>query len=598
MKWFPNLSKSSLKRVPLRNKILRMMFAVGFLPIVLLSLLSFYSIRVFHESDVASIETNLVNQKTEEIEAFINSIVSTFQLKVSFEQVSDIELSGQYFILKQLLTEFPDIQEISFINIAGHETSRINRSFQDGVPVEELQDQYGSEKYIKAGDGQNYISPVYVTSVGPSITVAAPVFNRNNILISILTGEVSLKNLQNIVERSKLGTTGYLYVVAKDGFLIAHSQKNRLNSPSLSGTDFVKKVVGTNSGTPETSRYTSIWGEEVVASGKFIDDFQMGVISEWPVQEADLVLNTLNSQNLAFSLLALAGTLFFSFIIAGRIVKPIKTLETGTNLIAQGKFDQPIDIRTGDEIEDLGISFNKMMAGLKRLEELKKEFVFIAAHDLRTPVTAIRGYLDMVLDGSFGTVEPSVKEVLGKVARANQRLIQLVNDLLQVARAEAGRIPIKVAAMNITEPIRDILVELKPLADEKNIPILYQPGENLPQVLADPERVKELMVNLVSNAIKYTLGSETVTISHEIKDNKLITKIKDSGMGISFENQKKLFEKYFRVEDDKTKNIQGTGLGLFIVKQIIEKMNGTIWVESEEGKGSTFSFALPVAPTK
>lgn len=116
----------------------------------------------------------------------------------------------------------------------------------------------------------------------------------------------------------------------------------------------------------------------------------------------------------------------------------------------------------------------------------------------------------------------------------------------------------------------------------------------MPQVLADPERLKEIMVNLIGNAIKYTLGSGTITIAHEVKDNKLITKIKDTGMGISPENQKKLFEKYFRIEDDKTKDIQGTGLGLFIVKQIIEKMNGRIWVESEEGKGSTFSFALSV----
>ncbi len=585
--------KPSFKGGKLRNKILRMMFLIGFVPIVVLGLLSFYSIRFFHDSDVASIENNLVNQKTEEINAFIQSIVSTFKIRVSFEQTGDIDLAGQYFILKQLFNQFLDIQEISFINLTGHETSRLNKSFPDGIGSEELQDQSRSEKFVRAKNGHNYISPVYVTSKGPTIMVASPVFNRNGILISVISGEVSLESLQKIVERSQLGNSGYLYIVASDGFLVAHSQKDKLNNTDLANVAFVKNIINKDNVTGQ-NRYNSLWHEPVVASGKYIDELKLGVIAEWPVKEADLILDTLNQQFLITSALVLIGTLILSLIIASRIVRPIKTLEAGTRVIAQGQFNQPVLIKTGDEIEDLSNAFNEMLAGLKRLEELKKEFVFIAAHDLRTPVTAIKGYLSLVLEGNYGSVEPSVKEVLAKVTRANQRLVQLVDDLLQVARAEAGRIPIKVASVSAVEPIKEVLGELKLLADEKNINMVYEPPVDLPNILADTERLKEVMVNLIGNAIKYTLGSGTVTVSHEIQDKNLVINIKDTGMGISLENQKKLFEKYYRIETEKTKDIQGTGLGLFIVKQIIEKMNGSIWAVSEEGKGSTFSFSLPI----
>ena len=167
--------------------------------------------------------------------------------------------------------------------------------------------------------------------------------------------------------------------------------------------------------------------------------------------------------------------------------------------------------------------------------------------------------------------------------------------MLEIARSDAGRLTIEVTPIELVPPVQSVLSELQPLADEKSIKLIYEPIA-LPKVLADAGRIKEVMVNLVGNAIKYTLGSGTVTITHEIQDQAVVTHIKDTGLGISKEAQEKLFQKFYRVETEQTKDIKGTGLGLFIVKQIVEKMNGKIWVESEEGKGSTFSFSLQIAP--
>lgn len=621
---FVYLLKLARIKGALRNKILAMMLLVGVVPLVALSFLAFYSLNVFHGLDVADIESNLIRQKTEEVERFINDIVGSLDFHVEYEEYEAIRLYGQVSLLQPAFQRFPEIEELYLINVApgdvqkdirddsgklitsvveeavyGKESLRYSRSRDGSVPMDELRDQSQTEKFITASatsSAQNYIGPVVYTSKGPMMTLAAPVYSRNNAVLAVVAAEVNLNKLQSIIGKSRLGNTGYVYLTDRDGFLLAHSRLEKIEPIGLRHSGFIDDLLSGRSrlGIEAQNRYQSFWGEEVVAAGDFMPEFSWAIVAEWPAKDADRIVSAVRNQILAVSLAVLIATIILSLFLASRIVKPIKELEAGTKLVAEGKFDQPVRIMTNDELEELGLAFNQMMEGLKQLEELKKEFVFIAAHELRTPVTAIKGYLSMVMDGDAGPVSSSIKELLEKVIKSNQRLINLVNDLLEVARSEAGRLTIKVAAVDITEPIKAVLSELQPLADEKSIKMVYEPPANLPHALADSDRVKEVMVNLIGNAIKYTIGSGTVTISHEVRGRELITHIKDTGIGMPKEAQKKLFEKFYRVQDEKTRGITGTGLGLFIVKQIIEKMNGKIWVESEEGKGSVFSFSLPL----
>ena len=277
-----------------------------------------------------------------------------------------------------------------------------------------------------------------------------------------------------------------------------------------------------------------------------------------------------------------------------QIVRPIEIIENGAKQIAKGKLDLHLNLKTGDEFETLGNNFNDMAKALAENQKLKDEFVFIAAHELRTPVTAIKGYLSMILDNNFGKVPEKIKEPLKITEAANQRLVQLVQDLLEVARSDAGRMQIKLSPLTIGEQVNTVIKELESLAKQKNITINYK-SELSVKVLADDYKIKEVLINLIGNAIKYTLNGGGIEISHEIKNNLLTTHIKDHGIGMSEDNLKKLFSKFFRVESEQTAKIEGTGLGLFICKQIIERMEGTIEVESEAGKGSTFSFSLKLA---
>lgn len=183
-----------------------------------------------------------------------------------------------------------------------------------------------------------------------------------------------------------------------------------------------------------------------------------------------------------------------------------------------------------------------------------------------------------------------------QVNTSNQQLIGLLNNLLQIARSEAQHIDIKTRPVPICTTIDEVITDLKPLADQKGLTITHLCPNQAVTVMAEIERLREIISNLVSNAIKYS-ESGAITITHEIVQDKLVTHVKDEGVGIAEKDQDKIFTRFFRVEEEAAKGIPGTGLGLFIIKELVERMDGRISFDSKLNKGSTFSFSLPLART-
>lgn len=231
---------------------------------------------------------------------------------------------------------------------------------------------------------------------------------------------------------------------------------------------------------------------------------------------------------------------------------------------------------------------------IKEVDQMKDEFISMASHELRTPLSSIKGYVSLVLEGTFGKIaNPEMEKSLVRVMASTKRLEELVEDLLNVSRIEQGRLDIDLSNVSVEPIIDEINGQLKISADEKNLSLIYlRPDEELPMIECDPDRLKQVLVNLVGNSIKYT-EKGSITVSTEMnKDNKLEIKIKDTGIGMSAEEQKHLFEKFYRIKNDETEKIIGTGLGLWITKQIVELMNGKIYVESMKGAGTQFTVIL------
>ncbi len=231
----------------------------------------------------------------------------------------------------------------------------------------------------------------------------------------------------------------------------------------------------------------------------------------------------------------------------------------------------------------------------KGIERMKSDFITITAHQLRTPLSAIKWILNMVIDGDLGRVPAQQSEILAKAYKSNERMIGLINDLLRVARIEEGRFGYKFLPHHLEKITQEVIQNFTLLIKERNIKLTYhRPSQEFPPVRLDESKIKIAISNLIDNAIKYTQKGGQVDIFLEKLGRDLRFKIKDTGVGISEYQISRLFTKFFRGDNVVKMQTDGTGLGLFIVKNIIEKHGGKIWLESEEQKGSTFYFTIPI----
>lgn len=235
---------------------------------------------------------------------------------------------------------------------------------------------------------------------------------------------------------------------------------------------------------------------------------------------------------------------------------------------------------------------------LTALDELKTEFVSLASHELRTPMTAIKSYLWMALAGKGGALTEKQKYYLDRAYSSVDRLIKLVNDMLNISRIESGRLTLDVKSVNLQTLAKDVIDELSPRAQELGITVSFQSSQTLPEVLADSDKIKEVFINLIGNSLKFTPKGGSITVTMQQKEQFIETRIIDTGAGIDQEEMPKLFHKFGFIQGSYTVNqsaSQGTGLGLYIVKSIIELHKGIISVYSAgKGKGSTFLFSLKV----
>jgi len=231
----------------------------------------------------------------------------------------------------------------------------------------------------------------------------------------------------------------------------------------------------------------------------------------------------------------------------------------------------------------------------KIIERMKTEFVSLAAHQLRTPLSAIKWTLKMLLDGDLGEITKEQKDFILKTYKSNERMIGLINDLLDITRIEEGRYIYKPALAELEPVVQFAVNSHKEAVGRKELKLEFKkPKKKLPRVMLDVEKIRLVIQNFLDNAIKYTLAGGKITVSLKCVKKEIEFSVKDSGVGIPKDQQKRVFARFFRGANVIRMDTEGTGLGLFISKNIVEAHGGRIWFESEENKGSTFYFALPV----
>ncbi|MCX6664835.1 MAG: HAMP domain-containing sensor histidine kinase [Euryarchaeota archaeon] len=292
------------------------------------------------------------------------------------------------------------------------------------------------------------------------------------------------------------------------------------------------------------------------------------------------------------------------FFISRSISKPLKKLHKATQEIEKGNFSVRTEIVTNDEIEQLGHAINKTAAALGRIDEerqqidkAKSEFLSITSHELRTPLTPMKAQLQMLEQGFFGPLLDKQKESVTILMRNAERLDKIIEDFLEVSRIEAARLRFVFRKTDLKQTIKENIDFMTGFAKEKNITLVMN-VDTLPIIDVDPDRISQVFRNLMHNAIKFSPENSTIKVEAIPQNDQLLFSIKDQGVGMTHEDQIRVFEPFYQIEDHLNRKHGGTGLGLTICRGIIEAQKGKIWVESILDKGSTFFFTVPLIPVK
>lgn len=236
----------------------------------------------------------------------------------------------------------------------------------------------------------------------------------------------------------------------------------------------------------------------------------------------------------------------------------------------------------------------KTIAKLKEVDKMKADFVASVSHELRSPLTTIKGYLDLVTEGEAGPLTQEQTDFLGIVDQSSTRLLNLINDLLTVAKIESDGLQITRQLLSINDVLESVAKTITPQIKQKKLNFKMGLSKQNVMINGDFDRLEQVVINFISNAIKFTASGGTIELISSVKSNAMIVGVKDTGIGISAADKKRLFDKFFRSQEAIIQHVKGTGLGLAIAKGIVEKHQGKIWVESTPGKGSTFFFSLPI----
>jgi len=282
--------------------------------------------------------------------------------------------------------------------------------------------------------------------------------------------------------------------------------------------------------------------------------------------------------------------ILLGLILTWQLTDPLRKLKAAAQGIAGGDLSQRVDIKSKDELGDLGRAFNEMAEHLSRAEELRRNMTADIAHELRTPLSVIRGNLEAIADGVF----PPTKENVASIHREAVLLSRLVDDLQELALAEAGQLRIEPELTDVSSLIERVVTNVAPRAESEGISMVTDLAPELPLVSVDSQRIGQVVSNLVDNALRHSPEGGKVTVRTRLIGEAVQVDVVDQGPGVSPEELSLVFERFYRGDKTRSRATGGAGLGLAIVKQLVEAHGGRVWVESTEGQGATFSFTLPL----
>lgn len=510
------------------------------------------------------------------------------------------------------------------------------------------------DRYFKEGKLGTFIQEVYPSPVtgNPTMTVAMPLINGTGYRLGVIVSHLNLDRLYNILlERTGLGETGETYLVNKFNVFISEAQFGGEKFPRGVHTQGIDSALG---GIDGHGLYKNYNDKDVIGVYRWIEEREMALIAEMQQDEAFLPARNLALMILFVGLVCISLLAAGVYVLARRITHPILAIANAAKKVSSGDLTSKAPVLTEDEVGTLAISFNRMTnqlrdmvknlekkvaertaklattnkhlkneiiqrkkieqslvekdkklteinkkledsnEKLKGLDKAKDEFISIAAHELKTPLTSIKGFAQLMNTEKIMKDGKKMKHYLNLVNENTTRLYKLVLDVVDSSRLSLGNLRLDIKEINVNEIFNNIKENMGLVIKEKGIKPLFSIEERMPRIKADPERLLQVIRNIIVNATHFTPEGGTISLKIYKKGKYVQFEINDTGEGIPKNKQKNIFSKFYQADSSAMRKVKGSGLGLSICKGLVEMMGGKIWFESEEGKGTAFYFTVPI----
>lgn len=459
-----------------------------------------------------------------------------------------------------------------------------------------------AQAFEKAVTGHSYYSDIVRMSYSnkPTIVFAAPVyyeFGSKKEVVGVVIGNLSHRVITEVLK--ELPGDAHLY--NEDGFVIATNQDHQeeileANINDHEYIDYKLSARAESTISASVDHGVQSFVSQAVQKG-FLDYRGFGWHLVYEV-ESDRVLALASelAQKFTGLLMPVILSIFcvILIILSWLVLRPIRSLTTITREIKTGNLSKRSNYKSKDEIGELSQSFNEMIDQIEELDKTKTEFISLASHQLRTPVSTVNWYAETLLSGDLGHLDEVQKKYLEKIYKNNRRMGRLVNALLDTSRMELDTFNPSYQWTDLDKLIKSILDEYDLRVKTKKLLVLTDFAEETKNIYTEPTLLKTIIENLISNSIKYTKPGGKITIEISKDKDTFLVKISDTGYGIPEEEQSRIFTKLFRASNIKDLDTDGTGLGLYIVKAMVGRMGGRIWFVSKEHEGSIFYVSLPI----
>jgi signal transduction histidine kinase len=541
----------------------------------------------------ASIEQNQ-REIAQRLAESVNGEIRQAQAMLSFAaRTPGVQSGGLVETQRALLNvmhSIPSVQEVMEVLDSGEERAKVTRRGTTGRLIRRTVNL--QQRSVGA--------PFFSGNRLPTVLITEPIKLESGKLTGrsgALVAKISFSGLGELMQKAQVGQTGLAFIVDQRGMLLAHPEDERVRAhTTLAQNPVVQEWIQRPNAPTGLHQYADEHGSAVMGLGTPIPLLRSAVVVQQPKADVYAPLQRMQRSFIIWTTLSVGLFVIITVVIAWRIQQPLRQLQYAAERIAAGKMDVQLNIHTNDELEELAKAFSRMTDSLKQLETMRRDLINMLVHDLKSPLSSILTSMDYLLTGQAGPVSQEQRRFLAIGHRSGTEMLNLVQNLLDVARMEEGKLLLNREAFSVAEWAEEVLTTYRPIAEAGKKVLTLSVEENIPPLEADRSLLARVLGNLLSNALRHTpLGTGVVHIALKRRGDQLNVEVRDNGQGIPPEYLNRIFEKFVQIERRRAHLRTGTGLGLTFCKMVVDAHGGRIYVQSVASEGSTFTFLIPLA---